>query len=155
MDYLISELYIFGSCKLGECRIVLCESGAKHRLQKLQLNFPRLVFWPALDIIPLPKLVISIRILFNPATSNFGFDGSPFHATALPSEENLVLFCDLIWFYVCLSATMSHLHSRTARSYLGWPSIYDSSRLNHSQFFIQKNSFDPHSSFVSIATFSS
>ncbi|BBH02204.1 origin recognition complex 1 [Prunus dulcis] len=27
-------------CKLGECRIVLCESGAKHRLQKLQLNFP-------------------------------------------------------------------------------------------------------------------
>ncbi|KAK3004804.1 hypothetical protein RJ639_018430, partial [Escallonia herrerae] len=27
-------------CKLGECRIVLCEAGAKHRLQKLQLNFP-------------------------------------------------------------------------------------------------------------------
>ncbi|XP_021812093.1 origin of replication complex subunit 1A-like [Prunus avium] len=27
-------------CKLGECRIVLCELGAKHRLQKLQLNFP-------------------------------------------------------------------------------------------------------------------
>ncbi|KAL6128527.1 hypothetical protein ACLB2K_071882 [Fragaria x ananassa] len=27
-------------CKLGECRIILCESGAKHRLQKLQLNFP-------------------------------------------------------------------------------------------------------------------
>lgn len=33
----------FGSCKLGECRIILCESGAKHRLQKLQLNFPRFV----------------------------------------------------------------------------------------------------------------
>ncbi|BFG29931.1 hypothetical protein CerSpe_162050 [Prunus speciosa] len=27
-------------CKLGECRVVLCESGAKHRLQNLQLNFP-------------------------------------------------------------------------------------------------------------------
>ncbi|KAM7272468.1 hypothetical protein ACFE04_027131 [Oxalis oulophora] len=27
-------------CKLGECRIILCEPGAKHRLQKLQLNFP-------------------------------------------------------------------------------------------------------------------
>lgn len=27
-------------CKLGECRIVLCEPGAMHRLQKLQLNFP-------------------------------------------------------------------------------------------------------------------
>ncbi|XP_058223873.1 origin of replication complex subunit 1A-like isoform X2 [Rhododendron vialii] len=27
-------------CKLGECRIVLCEAGARHRLQKLQLNFP-------------------------------------------------------------------------------------------------------------------
>ncbi|KAB2606158.1 origin recognition complex subunit 1-like [Pyrus ussuriensis x Pyrus communis] len=27
-------------CKLSECRIILCESGAKHRLQKLQLNFP-------------------------------------------------------------------------------------------------------------------
>lgn len=27
-------------CRLGECRIILCESGAKHRLQKLQLNFP-------------------------------------------------------------------------------------------------------------------
>ncbi|KAJ9540419.1 hypothetical protein OSB04_026925 [Centaurea solstitialis] len=27
-------------CKLGESRIVLCESGASHRLQKLQLNFP-------------------------------------------------------------------------------------------------------------------
>ncbi|KAL8122163.1 origin of replication complex subunit 1B-like [Apium graveolens] len=27
-------------CKLGECRIILCEAGAKHRLQKLQLNFP-------------------------------------------------------------------------------------------------------------------
>ncbi|GAV59773.1 AAA domain-containing protein/PHD domain-containing protein/BAH domain-containing protein, partial [Cephalotus follicularis] len=27
-------------CKLGECRIILCESGARHRLQKLQLNFP-------------------------------------------------------------------------------------------------------------------
>ncbi|KAE9585981.1 putative chromatin regulator PHD family [Lupinus albus] len=27
-------------CKLGECRVILCESGAKHRLQKLQLNFP-------------------------------------------------------------------------------------------------------------------
>ncbi|KAJ1412369.1 Zinc finger, PHD-type [Sesbania bispinosa] len=30
-------------CKLGECRVILCEAGAKHRLQKLQLNFPRLV----------------------------------------------------------------------------------------------------------------
>lgn len=28
------------SCKLGECRIVMCEAGAKHKLQKLQLNFP-------------------------------------------------------------------------------------------------------------------
>ncbi|TKY48377.1 Origin of replication complex subunit 1A [Spatholobus suberectus] len=27
-------------CKLGECRIILCEAGAKHKLQKLQLNFP-------------------------------------------------------------------------------------------------------------------
>ncbi|GKV22250.1 hypothetical protein SLEP1_g32132 [Rubroshorea leprosula] len=27
-------------CKLGECRIILCEPGAMHRLQKLQLNFP-------------------------------------------------------------------------------------------------------------------
>ncbi|KAL5052825.1 hypothetical protein RYX36_033507, partial [Vicia faba] len=27
-------------CKLGECRVVLCEAGARHRLQKLQLNFP-------------------------------------------------------------------------------------------------------------------
>lgn len=27
-------------CKLGECRIILCEEGSKHRLQKLQLNFP-------------------------------------------------------------------------------------------------------------------
>ncbi|RAL43099.1 hypothetical protein DM860_009881 [Cuscuta australis] len=27
-------------CKLGECRILLCEPGAKHKLQKLQLNFP-------------------------------------------------------------------------------------------------------------------
>ncbi|TMW93351.1 hypothetical protein EJD97_011839 [Solanum chilense] len=27
-------------CKLGECRIILCEPGVKHKLQKLQLNFP-------------------------------------------------------------------------------------------------------------------
>ncbi|KAL6997709.1 Origin of replication complex subunit 1B [Sarracenia purpurea var. burkii] len=27
-------------CKLGECRVILCEPGARHRLQKLQLNFP-------------------------------------------------------------------------------------------------------------------
>ncbi|XP_026438291.1 origin of replication complex subunit 1B-like [Papaver somniferum] len=27
-------------CKLGECRIIICEAGARHRLQKLQLNFP-------------------------------------------------------------------------------------------------------------------
>ncbi|KAL4557247.1 hypothetical protein LXL04_035420 [Taraxacum kok-saghyz] len=27
-------------CKLGESRIILCESGASHRFQKLQLNFP-------------------------------------------------------------------------------------------------------------------
>ncbi|CAA6667334.1 unnamed protein product [Spirodela intermedia] len=27
-------------CKLGECRIILCEEGGKHRLQKMQLNFP-------------------------------------------------------------------------------------------------------------------
>lgn len=40
--YLISPSSIFCSCKLGECRIILCEAGAKHRLQKLQLNFPRL-----------------------------------------------------------------------------------------------------------------
>ncbi|CAN6469548.1 unnamed protein product [Victoria cruziana] len=29
------------SCKLGECRMVLCEVGYRHSLQKLQLNFPR------------------------------------------------------------------------------------------------------------------
>ncbi|XP_031484918.1 origin of replication complex subunit 1B-like [Nymphaea colorata] len=28
------------SCKLGECRIILCEVGYRHSLQKLQLNFP-------------------------------------------------------------------------------------------------------------------
>ncbi|GAB2246108.1 hypothetical protein Droror1_Dr00001601 [Drosera rotundifolia] len=28
------------SCSLGESKIVLCEAGSKHRLQKLQLNFP-------------------------------------------------------------------------------------------------------------------
>ncbi|KAL3529860.1 hypothetical protein ACH5RR_009182 [Cinchona calisaya] len=27
-------------CKLGECRIILCEAGVRHKLQKLQLNFP-------------------------------------------------------------------------------------------------------------------
>ncbi|OAY30081.1 origin of replication complex subunit 1B [Manihot esculenta] len=27
-------------CMLGESRIILCENGARHRLQKLQLNFP-------------------------------------------------------------------------------------------------------------------
>ncbi|EPS68518.1 hypothetical protein M569_06243, partial [Genlisea aurea] len=27
-------------CKLGECRIVVAESGARHKLQKLQLNYP-------------------------------------------------------------------------------------------------------------------
>ncbi|XP_009114605.1 origin of replication complex subunit 1B [Brassica rapa] len=27
-------------CELGECRIILCEPGERHRLQKLQLNFP-------------------------------------------------------------------------------------------------------------------
>ncbi|XWS52515.1 hypothetical protein CRYUN_Cryun11dG0077100 [Craigia yunnanensis] len=27
-------------CELGECRIILCEPGDRHRLQKLQLNFP-------------------------------------------------------------------------------------------------------------------
>ncbi|KAI3891173.1 hypothetical protein MKW98_007478 [Papaver atlanticum] len=27
-------------CKLGECRIIICEAGARHRLQKLLLNFP-------------------------------------------------------------------------------------------------------------------
>ncbi|KAI9074857.1 hypothetical protein K1719_043165 [Acacia pycnantha] len=27
-------------CRLGESRILLCEAGSKHRLQKLQLNFP-------------------------------------------------------------------------------------------------------------------
>ncbi|XP_022753586.1 origin of replication complex subunit 1B-like [Durio zibethinus] len=27
-------------CNLGECRIILCEPGDRHRLQKLQLNFP-------------------------------------------------------------------------------------------------------------------
>nr|GMD21498.1 origin of replication complex subunit 1A-like [Ipomoea batatas] len=27
-------------CMLGECRILLCEPGVKHKLQKLQLNFP-------------------------------------------------------------------------------------------------------------------
>ncbi|XP_019155323.1 PREDICTED: origin of replication complex subunit 1B-like isoform X3 [Ipomoea nil] len=27
-------------CMLGECRVLLCEPGVKHKLQKLQLNFP-------------------------------------------------------------------------------------------------------------------
>ncbi|GAB4856046.1 Origin of replication complex subunit 1B [Ancistrocladus abbreviatus] len=27
-------------CKLGDCKIILCEPGYRHRLQKLQLNFP-------------------------------------------------------------------------------------------------------------------
>ncbi|KAG8379675.1 hypothetical protein BUALT_Bualt07G0113700 [Buddleja alternifolia] len=27
-------------CKLGECRILLCEAGTRHKLQKLQLNYP-------------------------------------------------------------------------------------------------------------------
>ncbi|KAL6564726.1 Origin recognition complex, subunit 1 [Orobanche minor] len=27
-------------CKLGECRILLCEAGSRHKLQKLQLNYP-------------------------------------------------------------------------------------------------------------------
>ncbi|XP_078442555.1 origin of replication complex subunit 1B-like [Wolffia australiana] len=27
-------------CKLGECKIILCEEEGKHRLQKMQLNFP-------------------------------------------------------------------------------------------------------------------
>ncbi|XP_051118440.1 origin of replication complex subunit 1-like [Andrographis paniculata] len=27
-------------CKLGECRILLCEDGSRHKLQKLQLNYP-------------------------------------------------------------------------------------------------------------------
>ncbi|GFP87011.1 origin of replication complex subunit 1b [Phtheirospermum japonicum] len=27
-------------CKLGECRVLLCEAGARHKLQKLQLNYP-------------------------------------------------------------------------------------------------------------------
>ncbi|TYI67465.1 hypothetical protein E1A91_D08G019300v1 [Gossypium mustelinum] len=27
-------------CKLGECRIILCEAGDRHMVQKLQLNFP-------------------------------------------------------------------------------------------------------------------
>ncbi|KAG8054395.1 hypothetical protein GUJ93_ZPchr0001g32769 [Zizania palustris] len=29
-------------CKLGESKIILCEEGTKHKLQKLQLNYPRL-----------------------------------------------------------------------------------------------------------------
>ncbi|KAL0389340.1 UNVERIFIED_CONTAM: Origin of replication complex subunit [Sesamum calycinum] len=27
-------------CKLGECRILLCDAGTRHKLQKLQLNYP-------------------------------------------------------------------------------------------------------------------
>ncbi|GER38354.1 origin recognition complex 1 [Striga asiatica] len=27
-------------CKLGECRILVCEAGSRHKLQKLQLNYP-------------------------------------------------------------------------------------------------------------------
>ncbi|KAL1547672.1 Origin recognition complex, subunit 1 [Salvia divinorum] len=27
-------------CKLGECRLLLCEPGSRHKLQKLQLNYP-------------------------------------------------------------------------------------------------------------------
>lgn len=30
------------SCKLSESKIILCEEGTKHKLQKLQLNYPRL-----------------------------------------------------------------------------------------------------------------
>ncbi|XP_039014284.1 origin of replication complex subunit 1B-like [Hibiscus syriacus] len=30
--------------KIGECRLILCEPEDRHRLQKLQLNFSRLVF---------------------------------------------------------------------------------------------------------------
>ncbi|XP_056692057.1 uncharacterized protein [Spinacia oleracea] len=41
--FAIEESAIRPRCKLGECRILLCEPGSKHRLQKLQLNFPRTV----------------------------------------------------------------------------------------------------------------
>ncbi|MCO5555383.1 hypothetical protein L7F22_008929 [Adiantum nelumboides] len=27
-------------CSLGACRLILCEAGCRHRIQKLQLNFP-------------------------------------------------------------------------------------------------------------------
>ncbi|CBI40887.3 unnamed protein product, partial [Vitis vinifera] len=40
MDFFIWLFKEPDSCKLGECRIILCEAGATHRLQKLQLNFP-------------------------------------------------------------------------------------------------------------------
>lgn len=40
---LMSFILFGGRCKLGECRILLCEPGVKHKLQKLQLNFPRSV----------------------------------------------------------------------------------------------------------------
>jgi len=32
------------SCKLGESKIILCDEGSKHKLQKLQLNYPRSAF---------------------------------------------------------------------------------------------------------------
>ncbi|GAB2287037.1 Origin of replication complex subunit 1B [Dionaea muscipula] len=34
------DTFLRVGCKLGECRIILCEPGSRHRLQKLQLNFP-------------------------------------------------------------------------------------------------------------------
>ncbi|KAK4339109.1 hypothetical protein RND71_040571 [Anisodus tanguticus] len=34
------DMLLKAGCKLGECRILLCEPGVKHKLQKVQLNFP-------------------------------------------------------------------------------------------------------------------
>ncbi|KAJ0960496.1 hypothetical protein J5N97_001655 [Dioscorea zingiberensis] len=44
------------SCKLGECRIILCEEATKHKLQKLQLNFPSDVAFALKDCPEIPWL---------------------------------------------------------------------------------------------------
>lgn len=43
-DSILTAVHCLSRCKLGASRLLLCEPGAQHRLQKLQLNFP----WSAL-----------------------------------------------------------------------------------------------------------
>ncbi|KAJ0961169.1 hypothetical protein J5N97_000853 [Dioscorea zingiberensis] len=47
------------SCKLGECRIILCEEATKHKLQKLQLNFPSDVAFALKDCPEIPWLIFT------------------------------------------------------------------------------------------------